>query len=111
MGISDLRAHSGRPLRLAAILLAVVLLAVVAMRLVRRDGYQFKLVFPSAPVVVEGLVVQVDGVDAGKVTDLEAKDSQAVVTVTLEPAYDEMPEGPSPRCWAASAPTGPRSAT
>ena len=93
MAISDLRAHSGRGLRLAGILLAVVLLTTVGLRLVRGDGYQLQLVFPSAPVVVEGLVVQVDGFDAGKVTDLEAKDGQAVVTVTLEPPYDEMPQG------------------
>jgi len=93
MAIRDLRAHTGRGLRTAGILLAVVLVVVVGMRLVRGDGYQLQLVFPSAPVVVDGLVVQVDGFDAGKVTDLEAKDGQAVVTVTLEPPYDEMPEG------------------
>jgi phospholipid/cholesterol/gamma-HCH transport system substrate-binding protein len=90
---SALRSAAGHRAPAIIAILAVGLLAVVGLRLVRGDGYQLQLVFPSAPDVVKGLQVQVDGFDAGEVTDLEAKDGQAIVTVTLQEPYDEMPEG------------------
>lgn len=89
---SALRHSRGIPL-IASSALALVLVLMVATRLIRGDGYQLQLVFPSAPGIVQGLRVQVDGFDAGKVTDLAVRDGQAVVTVTLEPEYDEVPEG------------------
>lgn len=85
--------HSRGPLIIASSAIALVLVVMVATRLIRGDGHQLQLVFPSAPGIVRGLEVQVDGFDAGKVTDLTVRDGQAVVTVTLEPEFDEVPEG------------------
>ena len=99
---SALRTTAGRGLRTGVVVVLVVLVALVGLRLVRGDGYQLQLVFSSAPVVVKGLQVQVDGFDAGQVTDLETKDGQAIVTVTLEEPYDEMPEGSTAKIeWKA----------
>ena len=64
---SALRTTAGRGLRTGVVVVLVVLVALVGLRLVRGDGYQLQLVFSSAPVVVKGLQVQVDGFDAGQV--------------------------------------------
>lgn len=90
-----------------ATLVAIVVLAVLAVVAVRaasgNDGYQLRLVFPSAPDVVKGLKVQVNGFDAGKVTDLEAKDGQAIVTVTLSDKYADVRDGSTARIeWRAT---------
>lgn len=82
-----------RLLLLAAGALVLGLAVMGGLRLTRGDGYQLQLVFPSAPAVVKGLKVQVDGFDAGQVTDLDVRDGQAVMTVTLEPEFDDVPEG------------------
>ena len=99
--------HSARsargPLVVGVTALVLVVLAWAALRGTDGDEHQLKLVFPAAPGIVKGLKVQVDGFDAGKVTDLEARDGQAIITVTLNDDYDEVPEGTTARIeWQAT---------
>lgn len=84
---------ASRSVLVLVLVAAVVLVGGAGLRLVRGDGYQLQLVFPSAPDVVKGLRVQVDGFDAGTVTDLAARDGHAVITVTLDKPYDEVTQG------------------
>ncbi|GAA4115831.1 hypothetical protein GCM10022215_15000 [Nocardioides fonticola] len=99
--------HSARsprhPLILGITALVVVLLAAMTLRGSDSGGHELKLVFPAAPGIVKGLKVQVDGFDAGKVTDLEARDGQAVITVSLNDDYADVPEGTTARIeWKAT---------
>ena len=93
MSAHPIRGIAGNLTRAVLVLALVAAAAGVGLRLVRGDGYQLQLVFPSAPDVVEGLQVQVDGFDAGQVTELAARDGQAIVTVTLQEPYDEINQG------------------
>ena len=95
--------RAGRPIALVIVALVMAVLALFAVRGVGGDGYQLKLIFPSAPDIVKGLKVQVQGFDVGKVTDLEARDGQAIITVTLEDSHDGIPEGSTARIeWQAT---------
>ncbi len=66
------------------------------------DDYELTVVMPSAPNLVKGGKVEVDGADAGRVKDLEVRDGQALVTVSITDEYAPLPTGTKARIeWKA----------
>jgi phospholipid/cholesterol/gamma-HCH transport system substrate-binding protein len=56
-------------------------------------GYRVKLDFTNSDGIVKGNNVTINGVDAGKVEDLQLKDNVAVVTVSVQPEYAPLRAG------------------
>ncbi|KAA9153977.1 MCE family protein [Amycolatopsis acidicola] len=84
----------GTILRIA--LAAAVVIAVVAGYTLwpkGNDGYEVRLVMPSAAGLVGGAPVRVNGVDVGQVADIAAKDNQAVITVKLDNTHAPLHSG------------------
>lgn len=66
------------------------------------DGYELTIVMPSAPNLVKGGKVEVDGADAGRVRKLEVRDGQALITVAIDDEYAPLPTGTTARIeWKA----------
>ncbi|MCW2666475.1 MAG: hypothetical protein JWN57_1437 [Frankiales bacterium] len=65
-------------------------------------GYEVTVVMPSAPNLVKGGKVEVDGADAGRVQSLEVRDGQALVTVSIADEYAPLRTGTTARIeWKA----------
>lgn len=67
-------------------------------------GYDYELtvVMPAAPNLVPGGKVEVDGADAGRVSTLEVRDGQALVTVGIRDDFAPLPTGTTARIeWKA----------
>ncbi|AIJ23302.1 MlaD family protein [Amycolatopsis methanolica] len=83
--------------RLAAVAAVAVLLvtAAAAWTLVSEEdgGYRVRLVMPSAAGLVPGAPVRANGVDIGQISEITAKDNQAVVTVSLDAAHAPLHTG------------------
>lgn len=66
------------------------------------DDYELTIVMPSAPNLVTGGKVEVDGADAGRVSALEVRDGQALVTVGIREDFAPLPTGTTARVeWKA----------
>ncbi|MCW2616262.1 MAG: hypothetical protein JWN08_3256 [Frankiales bacterium] len=64
--------------------------------------YELTIVMPSAPNLVKGGKVEVDGADAGRVSALEVRDGQALVTVGIRDDFAPLPSGTTARIeWKA----------
>ena len=61
------------------------------------DGYEVKLVLPSAAQLADGSPVWIDGAHAGDITDLTVRDGKAVVTVSLDHDYAPLHSGTTTR--------------
>lgn len=73
-----------------------------AAELVSGYDYELTVVMPSAPNLVKGGKVEVDGADAGRVTKLEVRDGQALVTVGIRDDFAPLPTGTTARIeWKA----------
>lgn len=57
------------------------------------EKYELELVMPNATNLLEGSRVEVDGKPVGEVTGLEARDSKAVVTVSVDDEHAPMHAG------------------
>jgi phospholipid/cholesterol/gamma-HCH transport system substrate-binding protein len=78
---------------LAAVVLAIVIVAVVLLRTGGSD-YQVTAMFENAGQIVKGDLVQVSGVKAGKVTDINlTRDGQAALTLKMDKDYSPLREG------------------
>lgn len=88
-----------RPIALTgvAVIVAGLLVATGLGRLRGGDGYEVTFVFPDAANLIAGSRVQVDGFTAGKVSSLEARDGQAMVTVDLDGKHAPLPAGTTAR--------------
>lgn len=71
----------------------VALLAAGYVYLAGGNAYQLKLVFPNAANVGSGSPIQIDGFDAGEITELQANDGKAVVTVEIDDAKAPLHAG------------------
>ncbi|GAB3141361.1 hypothetical protein GCM10027258_23850 [Amycolatopsis stemonae] len=56
-------------------------------------GYQVRLVMPSAAGLVGGAPVRANGTDVGQIQSIEAKDNQAVITVSIDAAHAPLHTG------------------
>lgn len=68
------------------------------------SGYDYELtvVMPTAPNLVPGGKVEVDGADAGRVSTLEVRDGQALITVGIRDDFAPLPTGTTARIeWKA----------
>lgn len=64
--------------------------------------YELTVVMPTAPNLVPGGKVEVDGADAGRVSKLESRDGQALVTVGIRDDFAPLPTGTTARIeWKA----------
>lgn len=64
--------------------------------------YELTVVMPTAPNLVPGGKVEVDGTDAGRVSKLESRDGQAMVTVGIRDDFAPLPTGTTARIeWKA----------
>lgn len=73
-----------------------------AAQLVGGYDYELTIVMPSAPNLVKGGKVEVDGADAGRVSKLEVRDGQALVTVGIRDDFAPLPTGTTARIeWKA----------
>lgn len=82
--------RAGKLVALAAVATAVVGGTAWA---VENDDYELKLVMPNAANVLEGSRVEVDGSPVGSVTGLEARDNQALVTVSVDGDHAPLHSG------------------
>ena len=57
------------------------------------DGYEIKLVMPNAANLLDGSRVEIDGKPVGAVTKLETRDSQALVTVSVDDTHAPLRTG------------------
>ncbi|HVW40360.1 MAG TPA: MlaD family protein [Amycolatopsis sp.] len=57
------------------------------------SGYEIKLVMPNAANLLDGSRVEIAGNPVGEVTKLETRDSQALVTVSLDDAHAPLHTG------------------
>lgn len=60
-----------------------------ALNAIADNGYELRIVMPSAASLVDGSPVQIEGHDVGEVTELTTRDNKAVVTVSL--SGDDVP--------------------
>lgn len=81
------------------VLVALVLVVGVGIGVVKAGGkgYTVDLLMPSADTSFVGGNVMIAGEPAGKVTAIEARDGQAVVTVELDDAHAPLPSGTTAR--------------
>ncbi|WP_027927871.1 MlaD family protein [Amycolatopsis benzoatilytica] len=56
-------------------------------------GYRVRLVMPSAAGLVGGAPVRANGTDVGQIQSIEAKDNQAVITVSIDAAHAPLHTG------------------
>ncbi|WP_406691932.1 MlaD family protein [Saccharopolyspora sp. ID03-671] len=82
--------RAGKLVALAAVVTAVVGGTAWA---VENDEYELQLVMPNAANVLEGSRVEVDGTSVGSVTGLEARDNQALVTVSVDGDHAPLHSG------------------
>lgn len=65
-------------------------------------GYEVTVVMPTAPNLVKGGKVEVDGADAGRVSELRVRDGQALITVGVRDDFAPLPTGTTARIeWKA----------
>lgn len=65
-------------------------------------GYEVTVVMPTAPNLVKGGKVEVDGADAGRVSELRVRDGQALITVGVRDDFTPLPTGTTARIeWKA----------
>jgi len=83
---------AGRLVALAVVVLLGVGVGTVAV-LSRESAYTLQVVMPNALGVVEGTPVQIDGRDAGRVSDVRAQGNQAVVTTAIDAAFAPVHAG------------------
>lgn len=77
-------------------LIAATLVAVGgALAIVGSRGYQVQLVLPSAPGLVAGGVVKVDGLDAGTISNVEPRENRAHLTLELDAEFAPLHDGAS----------------
>ncbi len=79
----------------AAVVAAVMAVGVIGMG--TGGNYEVQLVMPSAARLTTGTPVWIDGHEAGNVRGLEARDSKAVVTLTLDGDSEPLREGTTSR--------------
>jgi phospholipid/cholesterol/gamma-HCH transport system substrate-binding protein len=65
--------------------------------LIRPAGYEVRFVVPSAAQLVVGSPARIQGTDVGQVSDLDERDGQAIVTVSLSGDRVPLHEGTTAR--------------
>lgn len=78
------------------ILIGLVVLTLIGAgtwSLFRSTPYRVSVVLPTAPNVIKGAIVQVNGFQAGEVSDIRATDNHAVLDVALDSAYAPLHDG------------------
>ncbi|NKQ55479.1 MCE family protein [Amycolatopsis sp. K13G38] len=76
-----------------AVVLAAAVIGGGYLLATQNDGYQVKLVMPNAANLLDGSRVEIDGKPVGSVTKLETRDSQALVTVSVDDAHAPLHTG------------------
>lgn len=92
-------------MRVVAVVLALGLIAGVGSLLMKGDDedYTLEVVMPAATNLVGGSPVQISGEDAGQVTELEARDGKAIITVALKDEFAPLHDGTTARIsWKAT---------
>lgn len=86
-----------RPIRLILAASLAILIAGGYALTRGEDGYELKLVMPSAAQLLDGSPVWIDGSTAGKVTDLEVREGKAIVTAQVSADHVPLHEGTTTR--------------
>ena len=76
-----------------AVVLAGAVIAGGYLLATQHDGYEIKLVMPNAANLLDGSRVEIDGKPVGSVTKLETRDTQALVTVSVDGAHAPLHAG------------------
>ena len=72
---------------------AIALVIAIGAWLLLGNSYTVHVALPSAVNVIKGGTVQLDGFTAGSVSDIQAQNDQAVVTLNLDRQYAPLHEG------------------